>query len=55
MIEQLVPAAVTTVATRADLRTRLAAAELRSLGDAVASRRREFETGRACARDALAR
>ncbi len=55
MIEQLVPATVTTVTTRGDLRTRLSPAELRSLGDAVQSRRREFETGRACARDALAR
>jgi len=55
MIEQLVPATVTTVATRGDLHTRLSPAELRALGDAVQSRRREFETGRACARDALAR
>jgi len=55
MIEQLVPASVTTVATRADLHTDLLPAELRALGDAVQRRRREFQTGRACARRALAR
>ena len=49
------PAAVTAVATRTDLRTGLFAEEVRSLGSAVDSRRREFETGRACARSALAR
>lgn len=55
MIEQLVPACVTTVATRADLHTELLPDELRTLGDAVERRRREFRTGRACARRALAR
>jgi len=55
MIEDLVPATVTTVATRADLHTELSPAELRSLGDAVERRRLEFTTGRACARGALAR
>jgi len=55
MIEQLVPACVSTVATRADLHTDLLPTELRALGDAVERRRREFTTGRACARDALAR
>ncbi|HVF77731.1 MAG TPA: 4'-phosphopantetheinyl transferase superfamily protein [Solirubrobacteraceae bacterium] len=54
MIEELVPATVTVVATRADLGTELFADELRALGSAVHSRRREFETGRACARRALA-
>lgn len=49
------PATVTAVATRADLSTELAAEERRALGDAVLARRREFETGRACARGALAR
>lgn len=49
------PATVTTVATRADLATALFAEEARSLGSAVDARRREFETGRACARQALAR
>ncbi|MFP5361145.1 MAG: 4'-phosphopantetheinyl transferase [Thermoleophilia bacterium] len=55
MIEQLVPATVTAVATRADLSIELFAEEVRSLGSAVDARRREFETGRACARQALAR
>jgi 4'-phosphopantetheinyl transferase EntD len=54
VIEELVPATVTAVATRADLSTELFADELRSLGSAVDARRREFETGRACARRALA-
>lgn len=49
------PATVTAVATRADLATALFAEEARSLGSAVEARRREFETGRACARQALAR
>jgi 4'-phosphopantetheinyl transferase EntD len=53
VIEELVPATVTAVATRADLSTELFADELRSLGSAVDARRREFETGRACARRAL--
>ena len=55
MIEELVPATVTAVATRADLSTQLFAEEVRALGPAVDARRREFETGRACARRALAR
>jgi 4'-phosphopantetheinyl transferase EntD len=55
VIEELVPATVTTVATRADLGIALFAEELRALGGAVDARRREFETGRACARRALAR
>jgi enterobactin synthetase component D / holo-[acyl-carrier protein] synthase len=54
VIEELVPATVTTVATRADLSIGLFAEELRALGRAVDGRRREFETGRACARRALA-
>lgn len=49
------PATVTAVASRADLETELFAAEERALGSAVDSRRREFTTGRACARQALAR
>jgi 4'-phosphopantetheinyl transferase EntD len=53
VIEELVPATVTAVATRADLATELFAEEVRALGSAVDSRRREFETGRACARRAL--
>lgn len=55
MIEELVPATVSAVATRADLSTQLFAEEVRSLGSAVDARRREFATGRACARRALAR
>jgi 4'-phosphopantetheinyl transferase EntD len=54
VIEELVPATVTTVASRADLSIGLFAEELRALGRAVDGRRREFETGRACARRALA-
>jgi 4'-phosphopantetheinyl transferase EntD len=54
VIEELVPATVTTVATRVDLSIGLFAEELRALGRAVDGRRREFETGRACARRALA-
>ena len=54
MIEDLVPATVTAVATRADLTTELFAEEVRSLGSAVDARRRELETGRACAHRALA-
>lgn len=49
------PATVTAVATRADLTTELFAEEVRALATAVDSRRREFETGRACARKALGR
>lgn len=55
MIEELVPATVTAVTTRADLSSELFTEEVRSLGSAVDARRREFETGRACARRALAR
>jgi 4'-phosphopantetheinyl transferase EntD len=55
MIEELVSATVTTVATRIELDTELFEDEVRSLGRAVDSRRREFTTGRACARTALAR
>ncbi len=54
MIEELVPATVATVVTRADLDTELFAEEARALGSAEPARRREFETGRACARRALA-
>lgn len=49
------PATVTAVATRADLAAALFAEEARALGEAVDARRREFTTGRACARQALAR
>ena len=49
------PATVTAVATRGDLGAELFAEEARSLGSAADRRRREFTTGRACARQALAR
>ncbi len=49
------PATVTAVVTGADLDTALFPAEVRSLGRAVDRRRREFVTGRACSRRALAR
>jgi len=55
VIEELVPATVMAVVTSADLDTALFGAELRSLGRAVDRRRREFVTGRACSRRALAR
>lgn len=55
MIEALVPATVVTVVTGADLQTALFPQEVRSLGRAAGKRRREFETGRACARQALER
>jgi len=55
MFDALLPPAVATVATEADLKTELFAAELRALGHAVDVRCREFTTGRACARRALAR
>jgi len=55
MIQELVPAAVASMATRVELDAELSCEEARSLGDAVDARRREFTTGRACARAALAR
>ncbi len=55
MIEALVPPTVSAVVTAADLDTALFAQEERSLGRAVGRRRREFITGRACSRRALAR
>jgi 4'-phosphopantetheinyl transferase EntD len=54
MIEQVVPDGVATAETRRDiLDIRLFDEEERSLGQAVEKRRREFTTGRACARQAL--
>lgn len=54
MIECLVPGTVATAETREDLlEIRLFDDEERSLGRAVEKRRREFVTGRACARQAL--
>ena len=55
MIERLLPDTVVAVATREDRAVELSAAEERSVGRAVEKRRREFVTGRACARLALER
>jgi enterobactin synthetase component D / holo-[acyl-carrier protein] synthase len=56
MIERLVPGFVATAETRQDiLDIELFAEEEKSLGQAVEKRRREFITGRACARLALDR
>ncbi|HEX8074826.1 MAG TPA: 4'-phosphopantetheinyl transferase superfamily protein [Thermoleophilaceae bacterium] len=56
MIEVLVPASVVTVETRSDLlEVELFPEEVASVGNAVEKRRREFVTGRACARRALER
>lgn len=56
MIEGIVPATVVVVATREELvEVELSAAEELVLGDAVPRRRSAFVTGRACAREALAR
>jgi 4'-phosphopantetheinyl transferase EntD len=56
MIDRLLPDAVVVVETREDLmNTELFPAEAQSLGRAVEKRRREFMTGRACARLALER
>ncbi len=55
MIERLVPAGVVTAETREDLiEVELFPEERHTLGRAVEKRRREFVTGRACARRALA-
>lgn len=54
MIEQLLPRFVATVETRAELlETDLFPDEAREVEQAVEKRRREFVTGRACAREAL--
>jgi 4'-phosphopantetheinyl transferase EntD len=56
MIERLVPASIATAETREDIvDVELFPEEERSLGRAVEKRRREFVTGRACAREALRR
>jgi 4'-phosphopantetheinyl transferase EntD len=56
VIERLVPDTVVVVSTREDLRDiELFPEEERSVGRAVEKRRREFTTGRACARLALQR
>jgi 4'-phosphopantetheinyl transferase EntD len=54
MVERVLPAGiVAVVSTRRDLETPLAAAEAAAVERAVPARRREFTTGRACARAAL--
>ncbi len=54
MLERILPAATTVVATAEDRDVELFAEEETAVGNAVAKRRREFVTGRACAREALA-
>jgi 4'-phosphopantetheinyl transferase EntD len=54
-LELLVPADVAVVASRTDVEAPLFPVEEAALCQAVATRRREFTTGRACAREALAR
>jgi 4'-phosphopantetheinyl transferase EntD len=55
MIDRLVPPTVAVASTRADVEAEPFPEEARALGRAVETRRREFVTGRACARQALAR
>jgi 4'-phosphopantetheinyl transferase EntD len=56
VIEEILPAEVVAVEARQDLaRASLLGAEEEVVGRAVEKRRREFTTGRACARGALAR
>jgi 4'-phosphopantetheinyl transferase EntD len=56
LIDALLPRAVVTVETDADVDdVSLPSTEARALGNAVESRRREFATGRTCAKIALAR
>jgi 4'-phosphopantetheinyl transferase EntD len=56
VIERLVPNSVATAATRSDVvGVELFPEEARLVAGAVQRRRREFVTGRACARDALAK
>ncbi|HEX5851793.1 MAG TPA: 4'-phosphopantetheinyl transferase superfamily protein [Solirubrobacteraceae bacterium] len=55
MIEEILPATVVSVETRGDIEdAALFPAERLTVDRAVPKRRREFATGRACARDALA-
>ncbi len=55
MLERILPASATVVATREDLDIELYPEEEAVVGRAVEKRRREFVTARACAREALAR
>lgn len=54
MLERILPAGATVVATRGDLEGALYPEEEAVVARAVEKRRREFTTGRACAREALA-
>lgn len=56
MVEQILPpGVVATVSTRGEFEAELAASELAAIRRAVASRRREYTTARACAHAALSR
>ncbi|HEY8809778.1 MAG TPA: 4'-phosphopantetheinyl transferase superfamily protein [Solirubrobacterales bacterium] len=55
MLERILPASVTVVATQEDRDTSLYPEEEAAVERAVEKRRREFTTARACAREALAR
>ena len=55
MLERILPSGVVAVATRSDRRIALFPQEERIVERAIESRRREFATTRACARDALVR
>lgn len=54
LFDPLVPAGIAVAATRAEVETALFPEEELAVSLAVEGRRREFATGRACARDALA-
>jgi 4'-phosphopantetheinyl transferase EntD len=54
MLERLLPAAVAVAEARGDIADALLPEEKPFVADAVEKRRREFTTGRACARSALA-
>ncbi len=55
MLERILPELAVVVSTRGDREVDLFPVEQEALGEAVAKRRREFTTTRACARDALGR
>jgi 4'-phosphopantetheinyl transferase EntD len=55
VLERILPASATVVATHEDLRGALYPEEETVVGRAVEKRRREFTTARACAREALGR
>jgi 4'-phosphopantetheinyl transferase EntD len=53
VVEQILPPGVVAVSTRGELEVELSVSELATIRRAVGGRRREFTTGRACARAAL--